>query len=207
MKLSSLSLRGKQASNMIKNLKISEMKNLKKSIIICIGLTLNIGLAQNQENENIKDLSNDIINNETLNTQVSKLKKGDVIIINKTPEGYYSYIIEDEARTEQLKKGSKILGFVSDGLNVVGVNTGSVETLEAGRKLGNAVYMAEYGLRVNDFIKRKQTSREVEIDSLYQTNLYGINEVVADFKIKRRAYKVYLKSGLVSKEISLKNQN
>jgi hypothetical protein len=192
---------------MNKNLKISEMKNLEKTLIICIGLTLNIGFAQDQGNGKTKNLNNNIISNEKLNADVSNLKKDDVIIINKTPEGYYTYIIADEARTEQLKKGSKILGFVSDGLNAVGVNTGSVETLEAGRKLGNAVYMAEYGLRVNDFIKRRQANKKVVIDSIYQTNLYGHNEIIADFRIKRRAYKVYLKSALVSKEISLTNKN
>jgi len=179
------------------------MKNFKTLIIIALLLICFISSGQ-EEQIQIARVDSIAKNDESIFTKAEGLKTGDIITLKKTPQGYYNYVIMDQERTETLKRGTKLLGFVSDGLSVVGVNTGSIDALEAGRKLGNAAHMAEYGLKANEFFKRKQESREVVIDSLYHENLYGLDEIVADFRIKRKAYKVYLKSALVTDEIEVK---
>lgn len=176
------------------------MKKIKTLTIIALLLISSSSFAQEIQTQTTE--TDSIVQiDETIFSKAESLKKGDVIILQKTPHGFYNYVIMDEERTNSLKRGTKLMRLASEGLTVVGLNAGSLSTLETARKVGNATYMAEYGLKVNDFINKKQETREVVIDSLYNENLYGLDEIVADFRIKRKAYKVYLKMALTTNEI------
>lgn len=179
------------------------MKKFKTLIIVALLIISSTSFAQ-EEQTRMTETDEIIQIDETIFSQAESLKVGDVIILQKTPHGFYSYVIMDEERTNSLKRGTKLMRLASEGLTVAGLNTGSLSTLETARKVGNATYMAEYGLKVNDFINKKQETREVVIDSLYNENLYGLDEIVANFKIKRKAYKVYLKMALTTNEIKTK---
>ena len=183
------------------------MKQLKILMIItCLLFIYDSNAQETIEQKDLDEINNQAEINDELNKVIENIKVGDTLILKKTEYGYYNFVIPDQERTKTLKKGAKLLGLASDGLSLFGISAGNFKALQAGIKLGNASTMAEYGLRIDEFFRKSQMKKEVIIDNITTEEVYyGFEEVIADFKIKRKAYKVHLKRGLLLKEVELKS--